>query len=149
MGVDRIRVDSPHPDVYRIRVWGFLDTTAGARILRQVDARLALLDDARVRAGHILADLAGVAAATSPGLSALRHATYATARRGVGFHLVGAGHLAARAGVRAHAVLEWIGQFPDLPAALDTLVTAPDHRDGGRSSHPRRGVASPSPRSRG
>lgn len=127
----RMRIDSPHADLYRIRVGGALDAGTGARVLRQVDARLRLIDDGSVRTRHILVDLTGVPTATPQGVRALPHGHYAAGRRGVGFHLIGAGRLRPGLGPAAHALLGRINGFPDLESAVQALTSpAPVGVDG-------------------
>ncbi|MBP2371931.1 hypothetical protein [Pseudonocardia parietis] len=122
----RVKVDSPRADLYRIQPCGILNTRVGARVLRQVDFRLQLVDDGSVQTRHVMIDLSEVAAATPQGLRALPHGHYATRRRGIGFHLIGGGHLASKLGPPERALLAGIGGFPDLDAALHALaVPAP------------------------
>lgn len=116
-------VETLRPDLFRIRVCGLLDTGVGAWVLRQVDARLRLVDDGHGRTRHVLVDLTAVTTATPRGLRVLRHGHDAARRRGVGFDLVGAAHLLPRLGPVEHALLARLGGFPDLVTAVATVAS--------------------------
>lgn len=117
----RVRIDTPCEGVCRLQVTGVLDAEAGARVLRCADAQLALIDAGHHRTRHLLIDIGQVGGATTAGLRALPHAHHAAMRRGVGLHLLGAGHLGPTLSPSARAALRGLGAFPDLTAARRAL----------------------------
>jgi hypothetical protein len=136
---------TPRRDVHVIRAAGELDTVAGARLLRLVDARLQLLDLGQVTTAHILLDFTVTRTASTGAIAGLDQAIDAAARRRVGLHLAGAGALVATLPVAARQHLGRFPSYPSVDAALDALSaehvedsTAPRNGD-----LPERGPRSP------
>ncbi|ANY05322.1 hypothetical protein [Pseudonocardia sp. HH130630-07] len=123
MNAHRLRADCPHPQVYRIRVQDEFDHGTGMGLLRLIDARMHAfdLDKAKDRMRHVLIDLTTSTVASTDWLRVLRYAGDATARRGVGLHLIAGGHLSPPLTAQQCAVARALGTFPDLDAALAAL----------------------------
>lgn len=117
----RVRIDTPCDGVCRLQVTGVLDGATGTRVLRCVDARLALVEAGYHRSRHLLVDLGQADDASTAGVRALPHAHYAAGRRGISLHLLGAARVAATLPAPARAALRGLGAFPDLAAALAAL----------------------------
>jgi hypothetical protein len=117
---------TPRRNIHVIRAGGELDTVAGARLLRLIDARLQLLDLGQVTTAHILLDFGPTRSASIGAIAGLTRATCDAARRGVGLHLVGAGPLIVTLSVAARQHLGRFTSFPTVAAALDTLSPGVD-----------------------
>jgi hypothetical protein len=115
----RARTDRPREDVLRIRVEGELDAAAGASLLRQVDAHLAVAGAGWAPVRHVLVDLGtGV---TARGARALHHLRHVARNRGLDVRLIGAARVAPRMVPGARAVLHGMRNHPDLASALADL----------------------------
>ena len=121
---------TPRTDLHVIRVAGVLDTLAGARLLRLIDARLRLLELGHASTRHILIDLTVTRSASTAALDGLKHAAYACRRHRVGLHLVGTGRLLAELPAPACHHLTRISCFPTLEAAQQSLH--PPHETSGK-----------------
>ncbi|OLM09137.1 hypothetical protein Ae707Ps1_6084c [Pseudonocardia sp. Ae707_Ps1] len=124
MNESYVRGDQPRPDVYRVRVEGLLDTAAGSRMLRQLDAHLHLIRSGLVGTRHLLVDLSA-AVSTPRGMRALPHIRHAAQSQQLTVHLIGAHRLAARLTPAERAVLRGLHNYPDMGAALRDLSPAP------------------------
>jgi hypothetical protein len=122
--VNGFAVTTPHPEVHVIRAAGALDMSAVARLLRLLDARLALVGLGRSPTRHVVIDLSATRAADAAALDALKHAAYATGRLHVGLHVVGTGHLIAHLPLSAHRHLSRLSTYPTVQAALHVLTAA-------------------------
>lgn len=122
-------VPTPHPSVQVIHAAGVLDTPAVARLLRLIDARLALVDQGHSVIRHIVIDLGTTRTADTTALTLLDPtATHPHVR----LHLAGTGHLTANLPLAAHRHLSRFSTYPTVEAALHALTT-PDlnHHDHG------------------
>jgi hypothetical protein len=120
--VDGLPISARHPDVYVIRAAGVLNMSAASRLLRVLDAHLALVDQARSPTRHVVIDLSATVAADAPALDALKHAAYTTGRLHLGLHLVGSGRLIANLPLSAHRHLSRFSSYPTVQAALRALT---------------------------
>lgn len=143
-------LETPAVGLHLIRVRGELDESAGARLLRLIDARLQInglgLRPGRTR--HILIDLSAVTSASRAGLAALSHARHTTQRRRVGLALIGAGALTCRpgdTGAHARAALRTLACYPDTTAAITALQHPPHPGHAGSN----RAAQAPAPASTG
>jgi anti-anti-sigma regulatory factor len=125
MPLDGLPTTTRHPLVYVIRAAGVLDMSAVSRLLRVLDAHLALVDQARSPTRHVVIDLSATAAADAAALDALKHATYSTGRLHLGLHLVGTGRLIANLPLSAHRHLSRFSSYPTVQAALHALTVTP------------------------
>ena len=122
--VNGFAVTTPHPQVHVIRAAGVLDMSAVARLLRVLDARLALVDQGRSPTRHVVIDLSATRAADAAALDAFKHAADTTGRLHVGLHLVGTGYLIAHLPLSAHRHLSHLSTYPTVQAALHALAVA-------------------------
>lgn len=118
----QLAVDTPCPGVRLIRAVGTLDTNAAARLLRLVDAQLALVRSGDRVIAHLLLDLSGVRHYHPRALESLRHARHGCARLDVGVHLTG-GIDRAPLPVTARKALAEFSRFPSVEVAVDALRT--------------------------
>jgi anti-anti-sigma regulatory factor len=121
-----LSIEVPDPATYVIRASGEFDRSAGARLLRLVDARLQLVTVGSCATRHMLVDLTAVDAVHPAVLVFLRHAQHGCRRRDVSFFLVGTGALTGRLPMADRADLLRYRQFPSVDAALAELAPGPD-----------------------
>ncbi|WP_139318975.1 MULTISPECIES: hypothetical protein [unclassified Pseudonocardia] len=122
MNRSRVRTDRPREDVLHVRVDGELDAAAGASLLRQVDAHLAVAGAGWSPVRHVLVDLGtGV---TARGARALHHLRHVARNRGLDVRLIGAARVAPRTVPDVRAVLHGMRNHPDLDSALAELPSS-------------------------
>lgn len=125
--VTRLSLDGPEDrdptdsGVHVLHVRGPLDRAAGARLLRLVDARLALVRAGTRTVRHVVVDVADVTGTDAGGVASLRHLRFACDRLGIGVHLAGAGSLGWDS-VRLGGQLAAFDRFPTVAVALDALT---------------------------
>jgi hypothetical protein len=80
--------ETPTPQVHLVRVSGYFDQHAGARLLRLVEARAQLVTPGARRPTHVIVDLSGINDADTSGLTALRHACAVGTEHGLRVHVL-------------------------------------------------------------
>lgn len=120
----QLTVDTVGPGTRLIRAVGTLDRGTAARLLRLVDAQLALVRGGRRAFAGLVLDLAGIRHFEEAGVQALRHVRYSCARLGIAVHLTGGTERGVLLPVRARQVLGEFSNFPTVEVAVTALEPA-------------------------